>query len=104
MLLEYYRLVRNPSVLESPLSASGAAERLDFFRNRAGCMHCGYEIKLWPELQAWLKRPSFPPSHTFDLILAVTLRANGVTTFFTRNDRDFNRFGFFEVINPDPAA
>lgn len=36
----------------------------------------------------------------FDAILAVTLQANGITKFYTRNVKEFKRFGLFEVINP----
>ena len=30
----------------------------------------------------------------------VTLRGNGVDTFYTRNVPDFQSFGWFQVINP----
>lgn len=39
-------------------------------------------------------------SHIFDRTLAVTLLGNGVTTFHTRNTRDFMEFPFREIINP----
>ena len=35
-----------------------------------------------------------------DAVLAETLRARGVTRFYTRNVADFSGFGFFEVVNP----
>jgi predicted nucleic acid-binding protein len=101
VLWEYYRLVRNPSVLSRPLRAAEAAQRLRFFREEAGCMHCGYDTALWTEMAAWLARPEFPAARTFDLLLAVTLRAAGVRRFYTRNVKDFQPFGFFEVLNPE---
>lgn len=104
VLLEYYRLVRNPAVLERPLTAEATSARLGFFRDEAGCMHCGYEPALWPDVQRWLERPGFPPARTFDLVLAVTLSANGVDRFYTRNVKDFVAFGFFEVLNPESAG
>jgi hypothetical protein len=33
-------------------------------------------------------------------VLALTLRANGVTRFYTRNVRDFAGAGFAEVVDP----
>lgn len=64
-------------------------------------MHCGYDTALWTEMAAWLARPEFPAARTFDLLLAVTLRAAGVRRFYTRNVKDFQPFGFFEVLNPE---
>jgi len=39
VLWEYYRLLRDPAVLERPLGARAAADRLEFFHDRAGCLH-----------------------------------------------------------------
>jgi uncharacterized protein len=100
VLFEYYRLVRNPAVLARPLSAAQAAYRLHFFRVELGCLHCAYEPRLFEELAAMLRAPSFPAGATFDAVLAVTLRGHGVDTFYTRNVRDFERFGWFEVVDP----
>jgi toxin-antitoxin system PIN domain toxin len=101
VLLEYYRLVRNPHVLATPLDALSAWSRVRFFREQAGCLHCGYELSAWADIAEGLQHPSFPPSRTFDLVLAATLRANGVRTFYTRNTRDFSGFGYFKTINPE---
>lgn len=45
-------------------------------------------------------RPTFPRRAIFDARLAYTLAAEGVTRFATRNVRDFQRFGAFEVFDP----
>ncbi len=37
---------------------------------------------------------------SLDLVLGITLRANGVTTFYTRNARDFVDVGFAHLIDP----
>jgi uncharacterized protein len=102
VLFEYYRLVRNPVVLAKPLSAGEAAERLRFFRDELGCRHCAYDRGCWEEALAGLSDPSFPARRTFDLVLAVTLRRNGVDAFYTRNAPDFAAFGWFQVIDPIP--
>jgi uncharacterized protein len=100
VLLEYYRLVRNPSVLGHPLDSATAARQIQYFREKAGCAHCSYETALWPKLSSLLQAPSFPARRTFDAVLAVTLKAHGVKRFFTRNKADFEPFGWFEVVNP----
>lgn len=43
---------------------------------------------------------SFAARATFDLVLAVTLAANGVREFYTRNTDDFVPLGLFTVRNP----
>jgi toxin-antitoxin system PIN domain toxin len=103
MLLEYYRLIRNPHVLATPLDAASAWDRVRFFREQAGCLHCGDELSAWADIAKWLRQPAFPAARTFDLVLAATLRANGVRTFYTRNTRDFAGFGFFRAVNPEFA-
>jgi len=100
VLFEYYRLVRNPAVLSRPLSAGEAARRLKFFREELGCLHCCYESRLFEELAELLGAASFAPARTFDAVLAVTLRSHGVDTFYTRNAKDFEPFGWFTVIDP----
>lgn len=100
MLFEYYRLVRNPLVLSRPLSSNEASLRLRFFREELGCLHCAYDRGCWEEVVAALAAPSLPSSRTFDLVLAVTLRRNGVDTFYTRNIRNFQDFNWFHVIDP----
>ncbi len=100
VLFEYYRLVRNPLVLAHPLPAQEASLRLRFFREELGCLHCAYDRDCWEQAVAALAAPAFPPARTFDLVLAVTLRRNGVDAFYTRNVRDFEGFGWFTVIDP----
>ncbi|MBA4386728.1 MAG: VapC toxin family PIN domain ribonuclease [Verrucomicrobia bacterium] len=100
VLLEYYRLVRNPAVLAQPLDATTAACQIQYFREKAGCAHCSYETAMWPRLSSLLQSPSFPARRTFDAVLAVTLKAHGVKRLFTRNVADFEPLGWFEVVDP----
>jgi toxin-antitoxin system PIN domain toxin len=101
VLFEYYRLIRNPKVLAKPLDAAEAAKRIRFFREEAGCLHCGYDLKTWDTIWTHLHDRHFKPSRTFDLVLATTLQAHGVKVFYTRNTADFAPFGLFEVRNPE---
>jgi hypothetical protein len=36
----------------------------------------------------------------FDVVLAVTLKANGVKRFYTHNVKDFQTLGLFEAVDP----
>ena len=100
VLFEYYRALRNPIVLERPLSAKQAAKQVRFFREEAGCLHCAYSMELWDAVTPHLSEDSLRGIGVFDVILAVTLQANGITRFYTRNIREFSPFGFFEVVDP----
>ena len=97
---ELYRLLRNRQILSQPLSASEAAEKVDWFRRHSGWARCAWEPFLREKLKPLWAAESFPARRTFDLILALTLKTQGVTEFFTRNTRDFEGYGFFTVTNP----
>jgi predicted nucleic acid-binding protein len=100
VLFEYYRALRNPVILQRPLNAKQAAKQVRFLREEAGCLHCAYTSELWGSVLPHLSKESLRGIGVFDAILAVTLQANGITKFYTRNVKEFKRFGLFEVINP----
>lgn len=97
---ELYRLLRNPSVLGAPLSAADAAETIEWYRGRSGWLTCAWEPDLMPRLSAVWRRSAFSARSTFDAVLAVTLKAHGVRTLYTRNSRDFRTMDLFEVSDP----
>jgi predicted nucleic acid-binding protein len=100
VLFEMYAGLRHPGVFAKPLSAAQAARRVAFLRDESGFSFCGYELRSWPMTHAGLSAPAFPRRRTYDLVLAVTLRINGVTDFYTRNAADFRDAGFTELVNP----
>lgn len=100
VLLELYRCLRHPKILARPLSAGEAGDRVRFLSGRAGCRRCGWEHAFWAKISPHLERDDFPHRRTFDLALGITLRANGVTCFYTRNTRDFADVGFARLIDP----
>jgi len=51
------------------------------------------------QLDEWWKRPDFSARKTFDLVLAITLEQNGVKAFHTRNAKDLDTLGLFEVVD-----
>jgi predicted nucleic acid-binding protein len=100
VLFEMYAGLRHPGVFAKPLSATEAARRVAFLRDESGFSFCCYELRLWPMIHASLSAAGFPRRRTYDLVLAVTLRSNGVTEFYTRNVTDFRDAGFEQVVNP----
>ena len=97
---ELYRLLQNPSILNPPLSASETAQKIDWFRARSAWAHCAWEPFLMDQLKPLWQNESFSARRTFDLVLALTLKAQGVAEFYTRNTKDFEDLGFFIVKNP----
>jgi predicted nucleic acid-binding protein len=100
VLLETYRALRNPAVIQHPLSSADASALVNFYREEAGCRRCCYELAMWQPLQKYLGSARFDPRKTFDALLAVSLLGNAVDTFYTRNTKDFKQFGFQTLINP----
>lgn len=100
VLFEMYAGLRHRGVFAKPLSAAEAARRVAFLRDESGFSFCCYELRSWPMIHAGLSSPAFPRQRTYDLVLAVTLRSNGVTEFYTRNVADFRDAGFEQLINP----
>ena len=96
---ELYRLLRNPAVLQRPLDARTAAGLVSWYRDRSGFGRCVWEPAFYADLATVWSSDSFPSRRTFDAILAVTLKRNGVTRFFTHNLRDFANCGF-EPVDP----
>ncbi|MFN9310508.1 TA system VapC family ribonuclease toxin [Gemmatimonas sp.] len=97
---ELYRLLRHPSVLQRPLDATTAANTVAWYRDRSGWQQCAWSPAQMPRLHAQWAQQDFPARRTFDAVLALTLRSNGVTRFYTRNVRDFADAGFAAVVDP----
>lgn len=100
VLFEFYRALRNPRILERPLDQIAALHQIRFLREESGVLHCGYDTRFWDKIVMPMASSDRASSHIFDRILAVTLLGNGVTTFHTRNTRDFSEFRFKELMNP----
>lgn len=101
VLFELYRLLRHPKVMAKPLSARAAVAQMEWFREETGFLHCGYEESRWAGvLKALMGQKGRSGLLVHDAVLAETLRAQGVTKFYTRNVSDFVGFGIFEVVNP----
>jgi len=100
VLFEFYKALRNPKILEKPLTASEAAQRIRFLREDIGVARCCYELGDWAPVWEQLAQPATPAQRTHDIVLGITLKKNGVKSFYTRNTKDFQSIGFPDLINP----
>jgi toxin-antitoxin system PIN domain toxin len=99
VLVELYLLLRNEKVLSPPLSAAEAFNECHILR-----AHPRWQLvdsadvmkEVWP-LTA---HDGFARRRIFDVRLAKTLQAHGVTEFATANTKDFEGLGFQRVWTP----
>lgn len=103
VLVEFYTLLRNPSVLANPLEAGEAVEVVEIYRRHPHWMLVGFDpdsVGLHNELWALAAEKAFARRRIYDARLALSLRRQGVTDFATANVKDFEGFGFARVWNP----
>lgn len=100
VLFEFYRGLTNSRILERPLQHSQAMKQIQFLREDSGVLHCAYCTTFWENLNQSLMRRELKASSIFDHVLAITLLREGVTSFYTRNTKDFSKFGFKSLKNP----
>lgn len=103
-LVELYRLLRNPIVFRSPLTAPEAVEVIQGYRGNSNWSVAGLaegeSQKLHDELWKTAAEPQFAYRRIFDARLALSLRRAGVREFATTNTKDFEGFGFARVWDP----
>lgn len=101
-LTELYRLLRNPLLMAAPRSGAEAVTLVQSFRTNPHWSLVGMPGNrdvmdaVWRDAAA----PDFPARNLYDARLAETLRYYRVDTFYTRNVKDFQRYGFRRVVDP----
>lgn len=100
VLVEFYVLLRNPAVLEKPLSAAEAVDAVQAYRRNRSWRVLDYPGNLMSGIWRRAAEPGFARRRIFDACLAMTLRHFGVDEFATRNLADFQGFGFRRVWDP----
>lgn len=103
ILLELYVLLRNPSVLITPLSPPAALDICQAFRRHPRWQVIGFPTesrdfhdRFWQRLG----ENDFARRRAYDWRAALILLKSGVTEFATVNEKDFRDFGFKRVWNP----
>ncbi len=103
VLMELYTLLRNPSVVQRPLSPKEATGVIQAYRHHPRWALIGFDpdsVGLHDELWGIAAHQGFPRRRIYDVRLALSLRRQGVTELATANVKDFNDFGFLRVWNP----
>ena len=103
VLVEFYTLLRNPAVVERPLTPAQAVDVVERFR-----MHPRWRVEGFPDdspklhrsLWKVARKARFARRRVYDARLALTLIQQGVREFATANVADFADFGFERVWNP----
>ncbi|MGH9379723.1 MAG: TA system VapC family ribonuclease toxin [Thermoanaerobaculia bacterium] len=107
VLVELYRLLRNPVVNERPLAARPAAEIVEAYRRHPRWLLVALPVeqrRLHDRLWRIAAQPDFASRRVYDARLALSLVQQGVTEFATANVHDFRGLGFQRVWNPlEPA-
>lgn len=103
VLSEVYLHLRNPAVLDDPLSPPEAVAVIQGYRQHPRWRVLGFpprsrdlHIALWQAAAA----PAFARRRIYDLRFALCLQAFGVTDFATANVKHFEDLGFTRVWNP----
>jgi len=100
VLIEFYVLLRNPTITNNPLPAQQAVEICRSYRKNRAWRVLDYPGTLMNNIWDLAAQPQFPRRSIFDARLALTLTYHGVTDFATRNTKHFKGLGFRKVWNP----
>jgi uncharacterized protein len=103
VLSEVYLHLRNPAVLDEPLTPGEAVAVIQSYRQHPRWRVLGFprrsrdiHVALWKAAAAH----DFPHRRIYDLRTSLCLQAFGVTEFATVNVKDFEGTGFARVWNP----
>lgn len=103
VLIELYRLLRNPVINEHPLEAGAAADLIQTYRRHPHWLLVALPMeqrRLHDRLWRVAAEPGFAYRRVFDARLALSLIQQGVSRFATVNVKDFRNLGFRRVWNP----
>jgi toxin-antitoxin system PIN domain toxin len=99
VLVEFYVALRNPAIMDAVLSPEEAVAECQIF-SRHPRWQLAENAEVMTRVWKTAAQPNFARSRIFDLRIAKTLQAYGVTRFATANTKDFEGMGFKEVLNP----
>jgi len=100
VLVELYCVLRSPAVLARPLDSVRAVDIVQRYRGNPLWSIIDYPVPVMSHVWERADDPGFARRRIFDVRLALSLRAAGVTQFATVNTADFADLGFDRVWNP----
>ena len=107
VLAEFYVLLRNPAVLDQPLSSSAAVEVIRVYRCHPRWRLIGFASEsraLHDRLWVRAGGTDFAFRRLFDVRTALSMLVQGVTELATANVAEFADLGFARVWNPLEAG
>lgn len=100
VLIELYVLLRNPKLIDRPLTSSEAAGYCQSLRSNPKWGIVDYPGGLMDQIWTLCAKPRFGYRGIFDARLALTLQHHGVVELATRNTAHFRSYGFELLVNP----
>jgi predicted nucleic acid-binding protein len=103
ILTEFYLLLRNPAVIQKPLTAPEACDVIASYRRHPRWKILGFPPRsreLHDEMWMQAANVNFARRRIYDTRTALSLIAFGVTDFATLNLKDFQGLGFKRVWDP----
>lgn len=99
VLVELYNLLRNPAVMDAPLSSKRATQVVTSYL-KSPIVTRAESAPIMDKVWKITEGEGFARRRIFDVRLALTLQHHGVTQFMTANVKDFQDLGFDKVCNP----
>ena len=100
VLIELYVLLRNPKLIDRPLTPPEAAGYCQSLRHNPKWGIIDYPGGLMDQVWPMCAAPGFAYREIFDARLALALQHHGVVEFATRNTAHFEPYGFDLLLNP----
>ncbi len=103
VLVELYRLIRNPVLNQTPLNGKEASFVIEQYRQHPRWRIIGFTEKssmLHQKIWTTMSQTTIPYRQIYDVRLAYTLIDHGVKEFATANVKHFQKLGFKKVWNP----
>ena len=99
-LFELFAALSNPIILPRPLSSSEAWKVCRIYREHPKVQTIAYDAPVLEIVGSLLEEQPKHGKRLFDLVLAATLKYNGVTKLYTHNVKHFSGYRFLTVENP----
>jgi toxin-antitoxin system PIN domain toxin len=100
VLYEFFSVITNAKKVESPLPLEVAADLCVSLWEGSELEKIALTDFVPQKAFALAKSHKLRNGKVFDCVLAASAEANGVTTIFTENIKDFAKFDFLEAVNP----
>ena len=99
-LREFYAVITDGRKVDKPFTPASASILLKNYFQSKRVVVCQLTSEVWEKAFEYMVRYKVSRYDLDDLLIALTLWLKGTGTIYTRNTKDFTKFGFIEPINP----